>query len=71
MGNKIARVGKGADGKWYITIRNKFNRKIVADGAEGYATKGTATRALRTNFGDGYYLVETGVSGEFYMQPKV
>lgn len=71
MGNKIAKVKKGADGNWYITIRNRGNNKTVADCGEGYATKATAVRALRRNFGDGYYLVETGVSGEFYMQPKV
>lgn len=71
MGNKIARVWQGTTNLWYITIRNKHNGRIVADGGEGYATKATATRALRTNFGDGYYMVETGVDGEYRMRPKV
>jgi uncharacterized protein YegP (UPF0339 family) len=75
MGNKIAKVKKGADGNWYITIRNRGNNKTVADCGEGYATKATAVRALRRNFGDGYFIVETGAVAktwvEFYMQPKV
>lgn len=70
MSDKIARINKGTDGKWYISIRNRRNGKIIADGAEGYATKATATRALRNNFGDGYWILETGKDGEFRMHSK-
>lgn len=40
--------------QWYITIHNKRNGKIVADGAEGYASKYNARRAVTRNFADGY-----------------
>lgn len=70
--NKIAIVKQGADGKWYITIRNKRNHKTLADGAEGYATKATGKRALQTNFGDGYWMMlvrETPTELAFEMRP--
>ncbi len=33
-------------GKWYWRVRSKRNGKIVADGAEGYASKSNLRRAV-------------------------
>ena len=50
---KTAAVWRGANDQWYITI-SAANGKKIADGAEGYASRSNATRAMRKNFGDGY-----------------
>lgn len=56
MSIKIIEAAQGKDGQWYIRIRNKRNRKIVADGGEAYSSKSNAKRAMRNNWRDGYSL---------------
>lgn len=54
---KILTVFKSKGGSaWFIRIRNKRNGKIVADGAEGYASRSNAIRAAHNNWADGYDL---------------
>lgn len=69
---KIITGFKGADNKWYINIRNARNRKTIADGAEGYTSKGNVVRAIKTNFKDGYDMVlldDTAAFIRFEMVP--
>lgn len=40
-------IYQGKDKKWYWRVRAD-NGKIVADGAQGYANKGSAKRAVKT-----------------------
>lgn len=40
--------GRQGNEQWYWRARRRRNRKIVADGAEGYYKKGNAIRAANT-----------------------
>lgn len=42
----MVEVYPGSDDRWYWRYRSK-NRKITADGSEGYASKSNAKRAAR------------------------
>lgn len=44
-GMNTFKVYQGMDRKWYWQLRK--NGRIIADGAEGYATKSNARRAIR------------------------
>ena len=63
----------GTDHKWYISIKDKRNGKIVADGAEGYSSKSNVVRAINRNFGDGYTMekiADDAGSVRFDMVPR-
>jgi uncharacterized protein YegP (UPF0339 family) len=45
---EIYRGGREGNEQWYWRARRRRNRKIVADGAEGYYKKGNAIRAANT-----------------------
>ena len=53
---KLITANKSTDGNWYINISHSGNGKTVADGGEGYVSKGNVKRAMRKNWEDGYKL---------------
>lgn len=68
--------GKGDSESWYWQMRNHQNGQILADGAEGYATRSNAIRAVRSVFSDGYTVHRENIrwpdnSVTFNLIPKV
>lgn len=64
----------GDDGKWYIRIANARNKKTLADGGEGYASKFNVKRAISHNWKDGYVMKcirETPTLVSYRMVPRV